>query len=376
MKTSRNAQQIVEYLLTFAAVVVVVLGASKFVGQKTGEILGDTLDGLNEGIYTYAWTIGHCDSCTAKCDGGKQICSFECQRDDGKKVGDSNCDGVKLDSTEEDCNMQSCPIDCKWDDDTISWGDCEPSCAEKAGAYGRRTGYKKAIAAQYDGAPCVASDGIVGPESCDVPACTGECGDGIVNQDEEECDGNDMGTYVGKDCVNYSSTSIFKKGSLSCNSNCTLNVSDCKREVCEDDPVPGECGEAASCTVGVSGCGDDGKCLDEYIKKTVACNLIDGDGIEVESFTKEWCEPSGLCEFGCEEVGENAEKCPDYNEDVMSIAYPVAYYDYGNCPGSDVPCAVKCSNIVNFGASSDGLFCKCLLSNLSDQIFFLTECRC
>lgn len=54
----------------------------------------------------------------------------------------------------------------------------------------------------------------------------GYCGDGII-KDPEECEGNDL---RGRNCRNLG----YDGGTLECNSDCTLNVANCKTNSCED----------------------------------------------------------------------------------------------------------------------------------------------
>ncbi len=71
------------------------------------------------------------------------------------------------------------------------------------------------------------------------------CGDGVINVQEEECDGADLG---GKTCQSLNRGS----GNLKCSSNCKIDVSSCSLSICGDRIVSGkeECdGSHLSCPI-------------------------------------------------------------------------------------------------------------------------------
>ncbi len=90
---------------------------------------------------------------------------------------------------------------------------------------------------------------------CKTYETTAKCGDGVINQDWEQCDGADMNNIT---CANMSQ---FVSGTIKCN-NCQLDLSECVE--CTDADRS-KCGEGQICHEGKceSSCGPtDAQCLE------------------------------------------------------------------------------------------------------------------
>ncbi len=154
---------------------------------------------------------------------------------------------------------------------------------------------------------------------CSASDETPYCGDGIVNDQTELCDGN---AFQGEATCRYHG---YVRGVLNCDDSCRINFSACESdtnavcgngvieigEECDIEPAPGlDCerlglgeGEitcSSSCTLDTSKCTDHGECGDGQCSAIESCAVCPQD--------------CGACPSDCGDLqcdaGENCETCP------------------------------------------------------------------
>lgn len=168
---------------------------------------------------------------------------------------------------------------------TGTWAaDCTPTCSGSSCAAPCRD--------------CAQTIDLAAPTTAAFRAsATATCGDGVVNQAGEECDGGDFG---GETCASLG----FDGGSLACTASCTIDAGACATcgngvrepgEECEGADLGG-----ASCVA--HGCaGGDVTCTASCTVSWDACVLCCGDGA---------CEPGedcGSCDLDC--ASGSASQC-------------------------------------------------------------------
>ncbi len=189
-----------------------------------------------------------CEKVSNRYSGGQLKCTTSCEVDDSgctKKCGngivdeDNNewCDGNKFLDGADSCE--------DWLPDTIGTLSCTALC-------------------EVDLSQCKAK-----------PAA--RCGDGIVNTAAEECDGASFLLNV-KTCAEYSNK--YESGNLSCNTDCTVNESSCKLKyvaACGDgifDDNAEEC-DAGKFLDGIRTCAEYSSSYNAGMLKCTNCEIDD-----------------------------------------------------------------------------------------------------
>uniref|UniRef100_A0A3Q4N4X1 ADAM metallopeptidase with thrombospondin type 1 motif 20 n=1 Tax=Neolamprologus brichardi TaxID=32507 RepID=A0A3Q4N4X1_NEOBR len=72
------------------------------------------------------WNYGVWGECTQTCGGGRRTRLVVCQRPNGQRLNDYNCDILDKPPDMEQCNLQSCPGSASWHRDP--WKPCSVSC--------------------------------------------------------------------------------------------------------------------------------------------------------------------------------------------------------------------------------------------------------
>jgi hypothetical protein len=395
MKTNRQAQQLIEYLILFAGVILVVFASAKGVGKATQGILGSSLEGLRESTYTYTWVTADCGSCSRDCMDtvndltGTQTCGVKCQRNDGTDVGDDLCPQPKPGDVTQDCNTQPCPIDCKL---ATTWttGTCYPVC----GTNRERVDTREVITpAQYGGQPC--TDPTSQVVSCDPLPCPGKCGNGAIELGEE-CDLHNFGEYGEGSCDNLKLEMRFGQdfvaGRMTCNppnpndpddpNQCQINLSECRFDRCngweagqcsvdEEDhncsPLVETCstqdGDFWTAPPATANCHTDKKCNDGYKSYSNGCtrykdfSRTGNTAAETQlcTYTLVECRADNNCRFQCAtSIDNQASYCTGANERLsVNDDKKVYYKDSGECPYfdpgasrdaiiSDLACSAAC----------------------------------
>ena len=341
MNSDRKAQQLVEYLLLFAVVVITIFAVSTGIGEKVSGVLGDTLGGLNN-TYTYSWVRESCSACSGSCGGaGTQTCTFVCERNDGKTASDSKCVDIPKPPAAQSCVPSCPPVDCVWG----SWQDpgedaCQPPCGTNRTRIETRS---IATPAQYGGADCT------GPSSREVACanlpCDAVCGNGVV-EFGEQCDGGNLGSYS-SNCVDLTMGQAYVGGTVSCDDECKLDISQCEYEPPCEDWIIGECE--------VDGC------LPGERSETQNCERVTVAGTVVDTFQNTRCVTDPLCSYQCEQMNGMATPCPGWNQGLIQNDQSWVYLEgSASCPES-APCTAKCPDVPNMIASSSG--CNCDWSN-------------
>ena len=96
-------------------------------------------------------------------------------------------------SSQQDCNLNPCPIDCKWS----SWGQCSPRCGP-----GKQTRYKL-VTAEFGGNDCMGSS----QKDCNLNPCPIDCkwGQwGVCTSCEQSRSKQVTAEFGGKDCFGSS----------------------------------------------------------------------------------------------------------------------------------------------------------------------------
>ncbi len=241
------------------------------------------------------------------------------------------CDGANLNG--DSCVARGyhggqlvCAPDCMSfnQDNCVSVGRCGDSVVQ--GTYG-----EQCDGTNLNGMNCAALGFNGGTLQCqtnclfDLSGCqgTGNCGDGIVQTEYEQCDGTDL---AGENCVSLG----FYWGSLSCNSaTCMFNTTQC-REFCGDSIVQGTYGEECDgSNLSGQSCVTKGfhtgnlVCTSDCELDESGCSLYCGDGILQPDY--EVCDGALLGGKTCLDVG--------FYEGVLACGSDCKGFDTTGCSG-------------------------------------------
>ncbi len=173
-----------------------------------------------------------------------------------EKIDGNAQNNAKFDNGSNDCkcDIAGCmdPEATNYNPDaTVDDGSCEYSGVSLPGCTDPE-------AINYD------SDATVDDGSCEYGGVSLVCGDGAVNQESENCDGNDLN---GADCVSQG----YDSGILTCDSGCQYDTSGCENAAlatCGDDTV-NQAGEKCDGTdMGTDNCESLG-----YSSGSIACDM-------------------------------------------------------------------------------------------------------
>jgi len=355
MKTDRQAQQIIEYLLLFAAVIAVIFAAARGIGESTERVLRGGLEGLQQSPFTYNWVPTDCGPCDVECGGGTQTCGVKCQRNDGTDVDDSFCEEPRPEDVIRPCNTQPCPIDCVWGD----WqeGTCQPVCGYNRVRIDTRD---ISIPAQFGGQPCTGPSSMT--VACEDLPCTGVCGNGVI-EDSEQCDSPNLN---GLNCSSSQIESLagrtFTGGTLACYlpgsvGECLFDMSLCEYLEC-DEWVDGLCGE--------------GECAPGQRNRTRQCRTMTLAGTVLDAYTDSECSDDVACMFSCSADRDlNSTKC-DGADTAMSPDQAWTYVLEGTCPAPPASaCMAQCPDTEHIIINAMGCSCEGFYSLVSGQCLCL-----
>ncbi|MGI5828664.1 MAG: hypothetical protein ACOX8U_00640 [Bradymonadia bacterium] len=270
---------------------------------------------------------------TLKCDASCKIDTSACKKEgqeDELKCGDGivqnvgthkeNCDGTAFLENKTQCNQWdtkytsgavTCNNDCTVNYDACVLPECGDGIVQNVGDHKENCDMTtflddKTQCIQWDtkyasGAVTCNNDCTLNYDTCVLA----KCGDGVVQEYDgtiEECDGNAFLEGV-TDCKTWSDK--FKSGTLTCNTDCTMNESACVPK-CGDGVVQVEDNYSEECD-GTAILGDITNCSDwsnKYTSGTLSCTTdckMDvsackskcGDGVlQDEEHYKEECDGS------------------------------------------------------------------------------------
>ena len=276
-------------------------------GGTAGQHCGDGV--LAQGEACDREDLGGASCTSLGYDGGTLRCDAWCRQDTGGCVRFERCDnGVDddrdglIDCADADCTGTApCP---RCGDDTIDPGE-ECDGTELGGASCESLGFAGGTLAcgalcRFDDADCARledcenglDDDGNGAVDCEDDACRGAppcpyCGDGILNQPEEACDGG----AVEASCADFG----YPLGNVSCSTACTLDLSGCGFP--EDCQAPGDEDEN-----GLSDC-DDPACAGIF-----ECPLC-GDGILQQGESCDVGTLAGCTDFGFDAGSTTCSSC-------------------------------------------------------------------
>ncbi len=218
----------------------------------------------------------------------------------GWTCADEGADGGQLRCT-DDCQIDSC--DCTWED---GGGDCTPDTPPVCGNDIQESGEAcdGSDIPSWDFDPCEAAlgSGHYGSVSCnsdctlDTTSC-GSCGDGLWQEWEEECDGDALGEVTCEDAIH-----VPASGSPTCNEWCELSFESCQ-PLCGNGVLdPGEAcdGDAAgaqTCT-DVGGVGGTPTCTSHCTLDTSPCEFCGNGVLDLG----EVCDTDVFIEAQCSEI--------------------------------------------------------------------------
>ncbi|MBQ1265465.1 MAG: hypothetical protein IIY06_01675 [Proteobacteria bacterium] len=215
--------------------------------------------GYNSMLYMSGGTLG----CTSDCKIDVSGCIPYCGNGSVNTTKGEDCDhsasGDKFQPTKNTCakvvgtgstGTLACTNACKFDTSS-----CSPAVTEYCGdgiVNGTEkcdgTAFKNNLTKCTDWNDAAYSGGNVSCDaSCNIvySGCTTKvdpfCGDGIVNSEDEFCDGNDVADGLSFNCTDYSAT--YASGVMTCNASCEFDdsrcvtkvVSNCGNNVVDDD---------------------------------------------------------------------------------------------------------------------------------------------
>ncbi|MBU1241834.1 hypothetical protein KKD52_08940 [Myxococcota bacterium] len=272
--------------------------------------------------------------CKADCTFDRSDCGGICgdsvvDLGDGEECDSASLNGYLCETLGFAGGMLACGDDCRFDT-----AGCQNSCGNGL----RETGETCDDGNSEDNDGCTA---LCVPEagwSCDEESptvCTPICGDGQV-VGLEPCDGEDLGQ---KTCTSL--TPPYYGGTLACNDDCTLDLTNCE--------TAGFCGDGAVQAAGLESC--DGDDLDEatctglgYYGGTLACN-------DDCTFLLTDCQGVGRCgdntlqaAFGevCDGTATGVSSC-------LSLGY------YGGTIACDASCEYDLASCAAAGRCGDGI---------------------
>lgn len=318
---NRKAQQIIEYILLIASVMVVFLAISGPTGMirwRVEDSINRTLDLIKEGnrlsSRTYRWSAPDC-SCAGKRSCvypgvSEEVvqCKYQCLDKDGKTVENSFCSeqfGYKP-SSSHGCGSEPCCGNKSLEDGNEG----RPNYSEQCDA---SAGFTETCESYYGQKPYGWS-GNVSCKDCEIvddcavnpsPEPEAVCGDGEVGG-TEQCDimahGRVVfGSEVPSSCTDYAlNGQSFDGGLLGCDS-CEVDTGDCY--IC--DPWGNEeCGTGDKTDASPGSAADCLKNGTEFV--TRACTRGNGT-----MFEERKCQPNPACGNQCLNKDDNATRCPN-----------------------------------------------------------------
>ncbi|MBN2722433.1 MAG: thrombospondin type 3 repeat-containing protein [Deltaproteobacteria bacterium] len=177
--------------------------------------------------------------------------------------------------------------------------------------------------------------------TADISACP-VCGDGTVNGDMEECDGNDFG---GKSCTDYiyrSSNGVsvnYIGGNLSCNSGCEAVTNQCiPPQTCGNGIIePWEECDGTSFPPDVTSCAEWGgdssrmpECTSDCLLNVDACWVYCGNNM-AEDYNGEWCDGTDLGRYNWEYGIYSCADIPGYSSGNLSCTADCRSLDFSHC---------------------------------------------
>ncbi|MBN2724737.1 MAG: hypothetical protein JXR95_11760 [Deltaproteobacteria bacterium] len=262
----------------------------------------DGADCISEG-YT-AGTLSCNADCTINTTGCSNETEWTCDStyygdgecDCGCGVIDSDCDGAGI----EYCMYNNC-TDPEIPDETSNWL-CvmEEYCGDGIAQAG-----EDCDGTDLGGDDCtdVSASYVGGTLSCNedctfnVTACTVSelCGNGVIDAGES-CDGSDLGE---NDCTTVPGES-FDVGTLSCNADCTFNTTACTESIWTCDSSYYGTGDGCDCGCGII----DPDCADSTIN---SCNYNECTEGYVPDSSSNWLCVEDLCGNGIIDAGESCD---------------------------------------------------------------------
>ena len=301
---------------------------------------------------TAACTLDYA-SCTGCPTCGDGVINQESEVCDGDDFGSASCTDVGCGSGPPSCT-DSC---------TIDYSTCTgcPTCGDglvnQASEQCDGTDFGEAACADVGcgaGFPTCTDRCEIDYASCEE--CP-TCGDGVVNQATEECDGADLGSAT---CGDTPCTD----GTPTCNSDCTLSYDSCTGcPVCDNDGVcevdencdscPSDCssGDGSTCGNGVCETGNGEDCLScpsdcagrQDGRPGVRFCCGDGDGIAAVGCEDSRCSADGfqcyneaVAAFCC---GDGACSFPESGFECEIDCGPPPFCGDGFCNGAETPCS-------------------------------------
>jgi cysteine-rich repeat protein len=358
-------------------------------GDGSVQLAHEACDGSN---------LGGDDCFTLGYYGGNLSCSNECQRDTSNcavhgTCGDGivqssweSCDGTNLGQTTQCTGLGyyggtlDCGTDCRYDvSDCSNYGQCGDGIVQATS--------EDCDGTELDGASCFSQGYYGGILVCDsschyaVSDCApfGSCGDGVVQESYEGCDGTNLGGV--SSCTDLG----YNGGALYCDQNCQLELWDCENygqcgngvleppiETCDTTDLGGDtclslgyyggaiwCG--ASCQRDLGNCMAYGYCGDGVLQAVLeACDGSNlggfrncaalgyyGGGDQVVCTAScqldvSLCAPYGRCGDGIIQA-ENNETCDGTQLGAGATCEALGYYG----GGAQVVCTASCQHDVS-----------------------------
>lgn len=262
-------------------------------GETDGDECGGCPDGSEcvDGMCQAAGCEGGCPG-LSYCDLATNTCQPGCAFDD--QCPNGTCDVATHTCVCAD-GFVACGTECIPEDEV-----CEDSCGD-----GVLDGNETCDGAALGGATCESLGYVGGELACesnctayDTSGCVApSCGDGIINQDSEDCDGSDLG---GETCIGLG----YEEGQLACAQDCTYDENTCGFGGLPQSGMYSACEDNSDCAGLICGfgyctrpCMDDAECTSDEVGGTAEPACVE-EISQVNSFCLIRCTGGLACPDG------------------------------------------------------------------------------